>query len=129
MLLFKSFKDDGDELNVAVPDEIRNLVCRVAPVPPANTSRLLCLHVVLQLSVGGMNLLQKLRPTASRNAVLNSHTTVLSTVSVTNNTSWLAGRDWVQERTVTAFLLRSEEQTCSTAMPATSRTSAMCMLQ
>ena len=66
MLLFKSFKDNGDELNVAVPDEVRNLVCGVAPVPPANTSCLLRLHVVLQLPVGGMNLLQKLRPTASK---------------------------------------------------------------
>lgn len=27
MLLLQSFKDDGDELNVAVPDLIRDLVC------------------------------------------------------------------------------------------------------
>ena len=65
MLLFKSFKDDGDQLNVAVSDEVRNLICGVGPVPPADTSCLLRLHVVLQLPVGGMNLLQKLRPTAS----------------------------------------------------------------
>lgn len=76
MLLLKSFKDDGDELNVAVPDEIRNLVCRVAPVPPADTSCLLCLHVVLQLPVGGVDLLQKLRPIASKNSVLNSRSTI-----------------------------------------------------
>ena len=65
MLLLKRFKDDGDELDVAVPDLVGHLVCGVAPVTPANAACLLRLHVVLQLSVGGMNLLQKLRPAPS----------------------------------------------------------------
>ena len=62
MLLLKGFKDDGDDPKVAGPDLMRHLVGAVAPVPPANASGLLCLHVVLQLPVGGVNLLQKLRP-------------------------------------------------------------------
>ena len=62
MLLLQRFQNDGNQLNVAIPDLVRHLVCRVAPVPPANTPRLLRLHVVLQLPVGGVNLLQKLRP-------------------------------------------------------------------
>ena len=65
MLLLKRFKDDGDELNVAVPDLVWDLVCGVAPVTPANAAWLLRLHVVLQLPVGCMNLLQKLRPAPS----------------------------------------------------------------
>lgn len=64
MLLLKRFKDDGDELNVAVPNLVWDLVCGVTPVPPASAACLLRLHVVLQLPVGGMNLLQKLRPAA-----------------------------------------------------------------
>ncbi|KAA6427047.1 MAG: hypothetical protein FRX49_02804 [Trebouxia sp. A1-2] len=36
MLLLKRFKDDGDELNVAIPDLVRHLVSGTAPVPPAN---------------------------------------------------------------------------------------------
>ena len=64
MLLLKRFKDNGNELNVAVPNLVGDLVCGVAPVAPANTACLLRLHVVLQLPVGGMNLLQKLRPAA-----------------------------------------------------------------
>ncbi len=64
MLLLKRFKDDGDELNVAVPDLIRHLVSGTAPVPPANAPGLLRLHVVLQLPVGCMYLLQQLSPAA-----------------------------------------------------------------
>ncbi len=63
MLLLKRFENDGDELNVAVPDLIRHLIGGVASVPSTNASGLLRLHVVLQLSVGGMHLLQKLSPT------------------------------------------------------------------
>ena len=65
MLLLKRFQDDGDELNVAVPNLVWDLICGVAPVTPANAACLLCLHVVLQLPVGGVNLLQKLRPAVS----------------------------------------------------------------
>lgn len=62
MLLLKRFENDGDELNVAVPDLVRHLVGGAAPVPPANAPGLLSLHVVLQLPVGGMHLLQQLSP-------------------------------------------------------------------
>ena len=64
MLLLKRFKDDSDELDVAVPDLIRHLVCGTRPVPPANAPGLLCLHVVLQLPIGCMYLLQQLSPAA-----------------------------------------------------------------
>jgi len=64
MLLLKRFKDDGDELNVAVPDLVRHLVSGTAPVPPANAPGLLRLHVILQLPVGCMYLLQQLSPAA-----------------------------------------------------------------
>ena len=79
MLFLKGFEDDGDQLNVAVPDLVRHLVCRVAPVPPANASSLLRLHVVLQLPVGGVNLLEKLRP-----AVLNNASATAVAVLITN---------------------------------------------
>ena len=69
MLLLQSFKDDGDELNVAVSDLIRDLVCGVAPFPPANAPSLLRLHVVLQLPVSRMDLLQKFRPAATNTVV------------------------------------------------------------
>lgn len=65
MLLLKRFKNDGDKLNVAVPDLVRDLICGIAPVTPANPACLLRLHVVLQLPIGGVNLLQKLRPATS----------------------------------------------------------------
>ena len=57
VLFLKGFKDEGDDPKVAVPDLMRHLVGAVAPVPPANAPSLLFLHVILQLPVGGMNLL------------------------------------------------------------------------
>lgn len=62
MLFLKRFEDDGDEPKAAIPALIRNLVSGVAPVPPASLPCLLRLHIVLQLPVGGVDLLQKLRP-------------------------------------------------------------------
>jgi len=64
MLFLKRFKDDGDELNVAVPNLVRHLVSGTAPIPPANAPGLLSLHVVLQLPIGCMYLLQQLSPAA-----------------------------------------------------------------
>ena len=62
MLLLQRLKNDRYELNVAVPDLVRDLICGVAPVSSANAPSLLSLHVVLQLPVGGVNLLQQLSP-------------------------------------------------------------------
>lgn len=69
MLLLKRFENDGDELNVAVPDLVRHLVSGAAAVPPADAPGLLSLHIVLQLPVGGMHLLQQLSPAQRSQAI------------------------------------------------------------
>ena len=62
MLLLPGFQDDGNQLNIAVPNLVRHLVCGVTAVTPSHPPGLLCLHVVLQLPVGGVYLLQQLSP-------------------------------------------------------------------
>ena len=64
MLLLKGFQNDGDQLNVAVTQPlVLYLLIGTASVPATNSPGLLRLHLcLLQLTVGGMHLLQKLSP-------------------------------------------------------------------